>query len=240
MASPAAPITAGDSETVINSTASESAVITRPSNVVDGDLMVMILERADVTAAITGPSGWTKEEDTPHDGGDTTVWYLVAGASEPADYTWSWTGSTRNCGAIQRVTGADTTTPIADSPAPATGVSALPDPPDSSGLSSDDYLAVSLVGMEGKVRTFTVSTSPGTYTENVDGIGTSGSGSHAAHASGYIQSRQFTGTGEATGVVTAIASDGWAANTLIIAPSAVPPADVYPPYPRTRNRRVRM
>lgn len=224
MASPAAPTAANDSATATDSSGGTSLTINRPTNVVEDDLMVAIIERAAATSAVTAPSGWTEEETQDHDGGSSKVYYKVAGGSEPSSYAWSWSGSTKSCGAIQRVTGADTTTPIADSPTPATGDSTSPDPPDSSGLSSDDYLAVCLIGQERASGTFTVSSG---YTENVDGIGTSG-GPPGANCSGYIESRQFTGTAESPGAATASNDDGWAAFTLIIAPAAAGDTTVTP------------
>ena len=73
MASPAAPTAAGDRGTIVNSTANASCVIPVPSNVVLDDLMVAIVERADVTASITIPTGWTEEADSLffHDAGTT-------------------------------------------------------------------------------------------------------------------------------------------------------------------------
>ena len=37
----------------INATASASCVVTAPSGIVDDDILIYVLERADVTAAIT-------------------------------------------------------------------------------------------------------------------------------------------------------------------------------------------
>ncbi len=224
MASPVAPTGANDSAVKINSTANADCVIARPTNVVEDDLMVMILVRAVVSATITEPTGWTEEETLDHDGGNTSVWYKLAGASEPSDYTWSWTGNTLNVGAIQRVTGSDLTTLIAAS-TQASGTSATPDPPNADPGSSDDYLAVAFVSMEGKA-TFTPTTSPDVYIENVD-ITTTGGGSQANHSCAYIESREYTGQAENPGTVTASRTDGWAAFTLIIAPAAAGP--VVPP-----------
>ena len=218
MASPVAE----ENASTVNSTDNASCQVSKPANTVDGDLLVAILIRAITTATITGPTGWTKEEDQAHDGGDTTVWYKVAGGSEPADYTWSWTGNTKNIGAILRITGADTTTPIAASPTPATGSSALPDPPSADPGSSDDYLAVAFVGMEGKRSPFTESTG---YTEEVD-LGTSSGGAAATHSCGHIASKEYTGQVEDPGTVSSSGTDGWATMTLIIAPGGAGPQTI--------------
>lgn len=179
--------------------------------------MYAILERATVTDLVTAPTGWVLT-DTPvnHDGGSTAVYEKVAGASEPSTYTWNWAFSSRFCGAIQRVTGANTTTPTAGK-ASTTSASTI-DPPNADPGSSADHLALVFVGQEGKATTFTISTS---YTENVDGFGTSGGGAQTDHCSGYIESRQYTGQAENPGVVGASRSDGNGSFTVIVAPSSV-------------------
>ncbi len=191
MTSPVAPFAADDSRTYTSTSSTETTTpIDRPPNVVENDLMVALIERAFGSGSITAPTDWNLIGSlVTHDGGSTAVYEKVAGASEPSSYTWDWvTGGSRNCGAIQRVTGADTTTPIAAN-ASTTSADTI-DPPNADPGSSDDHLAVVFVGQEGKTTTFTVSTG---YTENVDGIGTSGGGSPALHCSGYIESREYNG-----------------------------------------------
>ena len=216
MASPQAPTAAGDSAQVADQ--GTSAVPSKPSNVAEGDAMVAILERAGVTTTITPPSGWSERSNTDHDGGNTTTWTKVAGASEPSTYTWSWSSSSKYVCIIQRVTGADTTTPVAGVGTPATGDNDTPDPPEVSGLTSDDYLAVTLVGQEGASVTFTPSTN---YTENAEG-GTSG-GPPGANCAAHVQHREFTGTSENPGTVSSSDSDGWCAVTIVFAPGASGP-----------------
>lgn len=59
----------------------------------------------------TPPSGWTQVNTAAY---STTVslyvWYRIA-SSEPADYTWTWSGSVAANGAMLRVTGAHATAP---------------------------------------------------------------------------------------------------------------------------------
>ncbi len=226
-------------QTTINSTAGTSILITKPSGVVNGDLMVAQIGLLGTTNTITGPSGWTEEETASFHGDRMSLWVKVAGASEPADYTWSWTGSSRNLGGIVRITGHDQITPIAASPTIATGSSNSPNPPSADPGSSDVHLSLAFAHIEAKNQTFTPPTSPGVYTEEWD-IASTGGGAGTGHGAISIASREYTGQVEDPGVFTAANADGWGAATIIIAPAGAPAADIYPPFPRRHHRRVRM
>lgn len=60
---------------------------------------------------VTPPSGWTLE-DSYTSGPYCYVYSKVAGASEPASYTWSWTGSRKSSLIVRNYRGNDTSTPI--------------------------------------------------------------------------------------------------------------------------------
>jgi len=94
-----------------------SIAITKPTGVASGDVLIaMIAVRGGTgNGAITMPSGsWSLVERTDSVTAITlAVYSLVAGASEPASYTWSWsTGNQKSAGAIQAYRGVDTVTPI--------------------------------------------------------------------------------------------------------------------------------
>jgi hypothetical protein len=89
------------------STTTGQLILTKPSGVVSGDLMIAQVARRS-TATLTVPSGWTlirSDSDT-----DVTqnlsTYYKVAGGSEPSTYTWTWLGSgSLSAGGITAYTG---------------------------------------------------------------------------------------------------------------------------------------
>lgn len=93
---------------------SADVVISKPSGTVSGDLLVALISIRDYTS-ITPPAGWTLIGSVVTNPLTTdAAYWKAAGGSEPSTYTWSITVSTsdRACGAILRITEADTTTPI--------------------------------------------------------------------------------------------------------------------------------
>lgn len=95
--------------------------VTKPTGVVDGDLLVAIqfADRGGTAASITGPAGtWTLagSDSTLHAGvGDAKVWWRVA-SSEPASYTFGHsTAADDVCAILAFQSGTfDTTTPLAN------------------------------------------------------------------------------------------------------------------------------
>ena len=89
---------------------STSVTITKPAGVVSGDLMIAVITNA-TDETITPPSGWTEYSDSPRlPSAFNKAWAYrkVAGGSEPANYTWSFTGGgARNGGAISAYTDAE-------------------------------------------------------------------------------------------------------------------------------------
>jgi Phage tail protein len=94
------PPTFVQSASTLNSTASTSVVVTKPTGTVNGMVMIALIAK-DNQNAITPPSGWTLIGTVNASGGNLqyAAYYRVA-SSEGANYTWSWTGSVRNSGWI--------------------------------------------------------------------------------------------------------------------------------------------
>ena len=89
-----------------------SLTVTKPSGVVEDDLMVAFLNKDFNTDIGTPPSGWTEVENITDGDQRHIMWYKVAGASEAADYTWSWTGGADCVGMIIAWSGVDTADPF--------------------------------------------------------------------------------------------------------------------------------
>lgn len=96
-------------------TGTTSIVITKPSGVVDGDLMIaQIWDNLNFTNDYTTtPPGWTRIQDSVNDndangGGGMDTFYKVA-SSEGASYTWSKASDGNYIGKIVRIDGQSTT-----------------------------------------------------------------------------------------------------------------------------------
>lgn len=92
-----------------------SLTINKPSGTVEGDVMIASIAVRPDTAAITEPANWTlvrRVDNANPNANSLAVYYKVAGASEPADYTWTFSASTGSAGGIQSFLGVDQGNPI--------------------------------------------------------------------------------------------------------------------------------
>ncbi|HSR22529.1 MAG TPA: fibronectin type III domain-containing protein, partial [Candidatus Eisenbacteria bacterium] len=79
-------------------TVTNGTTVSRPGGAAAGDLLLATLEVDEDPATVTGPAGWTRLLDTVGAPGTaeafhTQVWWKLAGASEPASYTWTVSGT---------------------------------------------------------------------------------------------------------------------------------------------------
>ena len=89
-----------------------STSIPKPAGVVANDVMVATLS-IQGRPGITTPAGWTLIADTRTGKTEQASWYRVAGASEPASYTFgAASGTWFQAGGITAYSGVDTTNPI--------------------------------------------------------------------------------------------------------------------------------
>jgi len=95
-----------------------SITINKPAGTVQGDLLAAVIShQSGNNRSMTAPAGWTAIPGTDvWEGSNTHVhgWYRVAGASEPASYTFTLTGGDGRdtAGGIIAISGANQTTPI--------------------------------------------------------------------------------------------------------------------------------
>jgi hypothetical protein len=99
------------------SSVTNGTTVAKPAGAVAGDLLLATLEVDADPVTVTGPSGWTLLMDTPAaigTGSDyhAQVWYRVAGASEPASYTWTVPGGVWVDIGILDYVGVNATTPV--------------------------------------------------------------------------------------------------------------------------------
>jgi hypothetical protein len=89
--------------------------INKPAGAVENDLMIAsIAVRPDI-ATITPPAGWTlvrRIDNASANANSLAIYWKVAGASEPASYSWTFSTSTGSAGGIRAFFGVDTANPI--------------------------------------------------------------------------------------------------------------------------------
>jgi Putative Ig domain len=85
-----------------------------PAGTAPGDLLLMSMYHgANPNPVITAPAGWLQlSQDATSAGGKHTVFYKVAGGSEPASYSWQLSGSKQVAAGMAAYRGVDTTTPF--------------------------------------------------------------------------------------------------------------------------------
>jgi len=86
-------------------------IIERPGSVAPNDLMLAAVGRWG-TGSVTAPSGWTLVRRTENSGGALEVFYKVAGASEPASYTFTAEAKGGAALGMQVFSGVDAANPI--------------------------------------------------------------------------------------------------------------------------------
>ncbi len=88
-----------------------SLTITKPTGTADGDVLIASIAASSSAATITPPSGWTLVNSQTQSNTNTSklsTYWLAAGASEPASYTWTFSGGARDlAGAISAYSGVD-------------------------------------------------------------------------------------------------------------------------------------
>jgi len=111
--------------------AATNVSVDKPAGTAAGDLLIATLVTdGSKSGSMSPPAGWTVIDLAQQSSAVTYgVWWKLAGASEPASYTWSWGGGGEKVyGTIMRFTGHDPATPI-DVTATAGGSSSVPSSP---------------------------------------------------------------------------------------------------------------
>lgn len=92
-----------------------NVTVLKPADTSQGNLLIAAVATDGSTAAnITAPAGWTLLNRGSDSGNNVTlgIWWKLADASEPADYTFTWTGNEQAYGWIMRFTGHNPSAPI--------------------------------------------------------------------------------------------------------------------------------
>jgi hypothetical protein len=211
----ASPPSFGTQSSVANSSSGATTlVITAPSSVATGDVLIAgVTVSAGSGASITAPSGWTliSRLNSSNNVSVASYYHVVTnGGSEPSSYTWTFDSSLTASGGILRYVGVDTTDPIDASTAGA-GNSSSPTAPSVTTTSANE-LVVALFGSD-STGTFTP---PSGMTERYDVHNTIGPAAPATEAADVTQaSAGATGAKTATATVSA----RWVAQLIALNPA---------------------
>ena len=95
--------------------ATGALTIAKPTGTVQNDVMIASIAVRPSTVTITPPSGWTavrRMDNANATANSLAVYQKVAGASEPANYTWTISAHSGAAGGIQAFAGVDTSAPV--------------------------------------------------------------------------------------------------------------------------------
>lgn len=203
--------------------AGTSHVVTLPSGITAGDLLVVILDKGSTSATINALAGWTELLDEASANG-LYVAYRQADGSEGASITLTSSASTRSAQIAYRISGAEN--PATQAPqvaTTATGTSATPDPPSITPTGgAKDYLFIAFAGMAGEEADDDSwgNTSPTSYTPSPPrqiSCGVAGT-----NLGGLILSaeRQLNAASDNPGTFGVDVSAAWRAQTIAVHPSS--------------------
>lgn len=225
-------ITFRSASQAVAASGSGSWTVPAPAGVTAGDLLL-----AFTTVSGSSYTGFTANEftqtgaDGPTGSGESPcrVWLLVAGGSEPANYTFGRPSSTIALGEIVALAGADTTNPVDAALSWGSGAAAANHvAPSISPAKTGSMLVCGWRGASlGSSNSYTV---PGSMTERAD----QPNGNHIqALATELLAAAGATGTRTATATGTALLA--WSAFSIAIAEAR----PSLPPFPTNRARLVR-
>jgi len=135
------------------STAEYAGVVRRPARVAQGDLLLAALEVDADPVQVQAPAGWTLIQDTPTAIGTerafhALLYYKIAGAQEPATYTFSATPAVWTDVQILDYAGASTSHPIDAVAGRDAGITRIPQSPSVSTSTAHDRLVLIYVNYE--------------------------------------------------------------------------------------------
>jgi len=209
--------------TTNGTTATASAVVTLPSGIVAGDLLI-ILHRSAIGTASHALSGWTSPVNDNTDASDdrTSLWYRQSDGTEGASVTITQTSSKFASIAV-RITGhEDPVTQAPEAPTIATANSNVPDPPSVSPTGgAKDYLWLWCGGWEGE-QTSPPASQPTNYL-NPQGANSGTAAGVTTNCRVGMATRQLNAASEDAPSWTISAADDWSAFTVAIHPAPPPP-----------------
>lgn len=208
---------------------SGSLSISKPVGTASGDVLIASIAVRPSGASINTPSGWTRLRNTAQSNDVTmnlATFHRVAGASEPASYTWTFsTGHSGATGGILAFTGVNTADPI-DVEGGNTTASGYTHRANQITTTVADTMLVSAHAFTSAPSNWTA---PSGMTEAVDAASRSRPDTGGISLEMNYQTRSSVGaTGNKDAVAASSGSDAGygAAHLLALAPELAPPAPV--------------
>ena len=172
---------------VTNTTSGSTLTVPRPATTDAGDvLLASVHARLSGSVSIKPPSGWNliRRDSSAPDYHSLTqaLYYKVAGSSEPASYSWTWSSTATAAGAILDFKGIDQSAPVDSHSGASTPESRFAVAPSVTTSASDDIV----VGFFGLASTRTL-WSPSGMTEEFSVRWRSGYSGLAARGAAYVQ-----------------------------------------------------
>jgi len=210
------------SSSVTNLASTFSLVISKPSGVVDGDLMIAVIHLTFNTGAqtFTPASGWTliRSDTAGGAGAPVTIksYYKVA-SSEGADYTWGISGGASTAGgSILRITDFNTVTPVLTSNGAGTNSGSATNLTFADTVTPTDGYQLILFPVyasagTGTMSTYAVTTSNPTWTELYD----NNSAGNCIMSLAYATRDEATATGDSS-VTCSDTVEQWVAQKIVI------------------------
>lgn len=224
----ASPTVAATAESSTN-TAGTSHVVTLPTGITSGDLLIVMLDKGSTSATVNALTGWTELLDEASANG-LYIAYRLADGSEGSSITLTTSASTRSAQIVYRITGAiDPGTQAPQIGTTATGTSVSPDPPSVTPTGgAKDYLWIAFFGMAGEEADDDTwaNTPPTNYTPSPPdqkSCGTAGTNLGGLIA---VASRQLNASTENPGTFNVDVSAAWRAQTIAVHPN--PDATAHP------------
>ena len=190
--------------------ATQNFVVSMPSTRPEGDLYLAQIAVEDGEVIDQVPSGWTEIQDLRMSGEVRLATYWKIGSAEPATYTWGSDTTCRWVGALYRISGINTGSPINDSD-DSTGQSSVPISP-SVTTHVNNCLILRLYAADGnqQAATYWPSGTTAIFQDDSAGAVVAGAAYETQVTSGTTGSAAFSMTG----------SEKWVAATIAVAPAA--------------------
>ena len=191
--------------------------VSKPSGTVQGDLLIANFV-SDGSSTLSAPGGWTLVEGGGVNPVDNTpsfgVWYKIAGASEPSNYTFTSSASEELYIAVLRYTGHDPSAPINASDIANSSGSTTPTAPTVT-TTVDNCKILRVFGADDDDDPYV---SPGGHTERYNGQ--SGGGYGTCGGAGADTDQASAGA-TGTAAFSQQNSEEWRAVTVAIAPAII-------------------
>jgi hypothetical protein len=208
------------------STAGTSHVVSLPTGISAGDLLLVLINKGSTAATFNALTGWTELLDENLANGNAVL-YRKADGTEGATITLTSSASTRSAHTSYRITGAlDPATQAPEISAVATGTSTGPDPGTCTPTGgAKDYLWIAFFGDAGEEADDDTwcNNAPTNYTNLLQKTG----GIAGTNLGGIIASAEWTNNAasENPGAFNQDASLAWRAYTIAIHPTPDVPPD---------------